>query len=611
MIRFLALVVELALCGAAMAGPRIVFQQFRVEPASLRLGDSFAIHAQAAATGVKLGSFVLRTADGVKQDQRIPGLALYSHGKYYLAHAGSFALADNGPLDRDPAPGSFRVELSTRDWAPGRYRLAFFASCRPNPGPFVAARRDLEVVVEGDRVRVEDLGASETVPVLAIEDFAVEPAEVQPGQAVKIRFRTAPLGAGSVRLSDSLFVTAAETLPGFTYDADKKKSSRTLPLAGGTFDVPLSTQGWPPGVRLFRLEVLTPALKPADWRDFAVKVVGPNDRLQVTVEDSWFFAPGTHFGRFLKLRDGTILCEDRLSRDGGRSWQSGTGGFGVGGEQLRDGRVLGLDYSCLPIEGRPGWYADARFTSEDAGRHFVRTEARFHVPDAKAAMGHALHRGPLFMRSIVERDDRSLVALMAGWFTSDNDPCPYGRGRPYSRSYVCESTDGGVTWRYLSTIGYERLGSEGYNEGSMRRLPSGEILAVLRTGSERDVNCQDNPIMFSTSRDMGRTWSKPQRTGVEGAYPSLALLADGWVVMSYGRPGAMLVFSADGGRTWTDPTCVDPTPYSGYTDVVELGPGQLLVGFGASDYRDPNTGHREKQLRLARVRYQPRAPAGR
>ena len=68
----------------------------------------------------------------------------------------------------------------------------------------------------------------------------------------------------------------------------------------------------------------------------------------------------------------------------------------------------------------------------------------------------------------------------------------------------------------------------------------------------------------------------------------------------------MLVFSADGGRTWTDPTCVDAAPYSGYTDVVELGPGALLVGFGVPGYLDPATNSRDDQLRLARVRYEKR-----
>jgi hypothetical protein len=209
------------------------------------------------------------------------------------------------------------------------------------------------------------------------------------------------------------------------------------------------------------------------------------------------------------------------------------------------------------------------------------------------------------MRSIIERTDRSLVALMAGWFHGDDTPCPYGRGRPYSRSYTCESNDTGLTWRFLGPVAYDEIGSEGYNEGSMRRLPDGKWLAVLRTGSEKDLRCQDNPIMWTVSHDEGRTWTSPERTGAEGAFPSLAVLSDGQVVMSYGRPGAMLVFSADGGRTWTDATVVDETPYSGYTDVVEIRPGHLLVGFGTRGYIDEKMGTRSDQLRLARVHYEP------
>jgi hypothetical protein len=51
---------------------------------------------------------------------------------------------------------------------------------------------------------------------------------------------------------------------------------------------------------------------------------------------------------------------------------------------------------------------------------------------------------------------------------------------------------------------------------------------------------------------------------------------------------------------------VDATVGSGYTDVVEVGPGQLLVGFGAMGFADPRTGERTTSLRLAPVRYAPR-----
>ena len=598
--------------------PRIELEEFRIEPATVRLGEPFVIHARAAATGVKLGSFLLRTTEEVRKEHTIPGFPLYSSGKYYVAEEGKYFLKDNGRLDRNPQPNAFSLEVSTQGWKPGTYCFAFFASCRPATGPFVAARHDFAVLVEGDRVLIEDLGSTTPGRSRTIAAFDVAPTEIEPGQTVTLSLQTGTAAIRGVQITNPYHVPPEETLGGFSYVPDEKKSyygppgSQTLAdngdldrdTAQGKLVLEIDTHGWPAGAHHLLVNVIGLAGRPIDYRSFAVKVVGPSDRLKVTVEPSSYFAPGTHFEKFVRLRGGTLLCADKRSVDGGRTWQDGTGGFGVGGVELDDGAVLGLQYRCLPEEGEEGWYRVERSFSVDGGRSFEKTQARAFVPQAKAAMGHGPHVGPLFMRSIVPRADGSLVALFAGWFHGDDAPCPYGRGRPYSRSYTCESTDGGRTWRYLDTIGYAELGSEGYNEGTMRRLPRGELLAVLRTGSEKDPACQDNPIMWTTSRDEGRTWSPPQRTGVEGAFPSLAVLSDGLVVMSYGRPGAMLVFSADGGRTWTDPTVVDPTPYSGYTDVVETAPGELLVGFGARDYLDPKTGTRASQLRLARVRYE-------
>lgn len=592
------------LCNAAGAAPQIVLEEFRIEPTEFRPGESFTIHARAAAHDAALGSFLLRTADDGKKEAVPPNFTLASGGKFYLPQDKSSFLRDNGPLDGDPRLGVFELKISTRDWKPGCYKLAFFASCRPNPGPFVAARRDFNVTVAANSVRIDDLGDQTAAAVEMITEFQAAPLDVRAGEPVTISLHALRSG-GSVRVGPPFYVGAAEVLPGLEYEAERKKAFLTRPMPNDALSLELSTAGWPPGVHLLQVNWLDAAGKVRDSRNTAVTIRGPRDQLQVQVEATWFYGPGTHFGHFLRLRDGTVLCDDKRSTDGGRTWQAGTGGFGVGGEELRDGRILGLEYRCLPIPDAEGFYTAPRFLSTDSGRRFTHDQARVHVPEAKAAMGHSLHRGPLFMRSIVERRDGSLIALMAGWFKSDEALCPYGRGRPYSRSYVCESSDGGANWRYLSTIGYEKIGSEGYNEGSMRRLPSGEILAVLRTGNEHDAKCQDNPIMWSVSRDEGRTWSRPARTGVDGAFPGLAVLSDGRVVMSYGRPGAMLVFSADGGRTWTDPYCVDPTPDSGYTDVVEIAPGALLVGFGACGYWDPETKRHETQLRLARVQYRP------
>lgn len=599
---------------AGAAEPRIVIEQFSVAPQSLALGQTFTLRVKAAATGIAVGSFVVRTADDVKQEATIPGFPLYSNGRYYVAEHGRYNLTDNGPLDRDPAQGVLALELSTAGWKDGEYAFAAFASNRPAPGPFVAARHDFAVTVCGQQVAIDDLGGDASQASLAIRQFQSRPAMLRAGEPLELSFALNRKRVKSLQLSDVFHIAPHETLSGFTYDAEKKKGICPIERpaaaqAGPDSDIvvtaKLATEAWPSGVRHLLFQVLGVAGRVIDERAFAVKVHDPRDRLDVTVEPSTFLTPGTHFNRFLKLRDGTLLSEGKLSRDGGKTWSGTSIRFGAGAEQFRDGSVLGLDYRCLPIEGKPGWYEAVRYFSPD-GQRFEEDRAELFVPEAKAAMGHAPHVGPLFMRSILQRADGLLVALMGGWFKSDVALCPYGRGRPYSRTYVCESADGGKTWRYLNTIGYRQIGSEGFNEASMKRLPDGTWLAALRSGNERDFLCQDNPIMRSVSRDEGRTWSPPERIGLEGCFPSLAVLSDGQLALSYGRPGAMLAFSADNGRTWTDATCIDATPYSGYTDVVEIEPGLLLVGFGAAGYLDPQTGQRSNDLRLARVRYRSR-----
>jgi len=583
-------ILALLLVVQVASGAQIMLENFCVD----LMGESFTVRARAVTKDVKLGSFLLRTTNEMKKEDALPGFPIYSNGFRYVAENKKYHLLDNGSLDRDKAEGAFAIEINTRGWKEGRYPLAFFASNRPATGPFVAARHDFAVTVRDGKVSIEDLGGTSPAKSRVITEFSVQD---------KLTVRFASKAVASLKITDAYYVAPNEVLPGFSYDAEKKKSSLAIPVQGDAVSFPLDTRGWPPGAHHLLLQALSTSGRVVDERPFAVKVAGPNDRLNVTVEPSYLFGPGTHFGRFAKLRDGTLFCAEKLSRDGGRAWQDGTGGFGEGAEQLLDGTVIGLVYRCLPIKEKEGWYSVTRHTSKD-GRRFEKDEAKMFVPEAKGAMGHGPHVGPLFMRSIIERKDGSLVAYMAGWFKSDVALCPYGRGRPYSRSYVCESKDGGRTWRYLTTIGYEQIGSEGYNEGSMRRLPDGSWLAVMRTGNASDgFKCQNNPIMWSVSRDEGRSWLKPERTGLEGCYPSLAVLSDGLLVMSYGRPGAMIAFSADGGRSWTDVTCVDPTVSSGYTDVVELETGLLLVGFGTRGYLDPQTGERTDGLRLARVRY--------
>ena len=69
-----------------------------------------------------------------------------------------------------------------------------------------------------------------------------------------------------------------------------------------------------------------------------------------------------------------------------------------------------------------------------------------------------------------------------------------------------------------------------------------------------------------------------------GACPRLLLLGNGVLALSYGRirrptQDDYIIFSGDGGKTWSGETCIFRGLSSGYTDMVEIGPGKLLCVF--------------------------------
>ncbi|MBN1344370.1 MAG: exo-alpha-sialidase [Phycisphaerae bacterium] len=615
-----------SLCSLAMLaqGATIRIDSFSLEPRALKLGEAFDVRVSVDAKDVPVLSCVLRTTDPVPKESVPPPFSYY-HGQRRLAFVADgqdVHLRDNGRLDLDPGEKRFRFRVETKGWKPGRYGLSVLAHNRPGGGAHVVDERRFVVLVEADRVRLEDLGRLSPARFVRCE---LTPAIVDPGQRCELRIEAATEAIDGVQIRQTYYVAREHVPPGFSYDATKRmgyladagtdlvrdNGAIDANPAQGRLDVPLDTTGWKPGLYHVEITLRGTGGGKADVRNLALTIRSPNDRFDVQVSPSWRMCAGTHAERMTRLTDGTLLHVDLFSTDDGRTWlKRPSGTIGAGAEPLRDGRVIGMAYRTLPVEGREGWYRGQRYESLDHGRTVTGPlEAEFHVPEAKAAHGHAFHPGPLYMRSIVERKDGSLLALMAGWFKSDTTPCPHNPKRPYSRTYVCESSDGGKTWRYVSTIGYDHIGSEGYNEGAMVALPDGRLMAVLRTGSMRDPKCQDNPIMQSYSEDGGRTWSKPTRTGAAGAFPDLLVLSDGTLAASYGRPGACLMLSADLGKTWTDHTVVDTTPYSGYTTIVEIGPGEILMAFGTRDYLDPGTGKRDSQIRLATIRYQRRGRA--
>ncbi len=612
----------LALSATTAAKPTITITKLEVDEAQVAGGGSFLLRVAAVGEGVEVGSYRIRTPYHVARDE-IPEGFIRENG-YAVYEGDGGAIFDNAPHDLDPSGGAIAVEISTTGWAPGTHYLVVFAHNRPGPGPHVIDYRNLRLDVDRTKVRISILPKG-TSDVDAAFEFNLPKPVLAPGELLicGAKLRDGETGSFAVRLRPPYTWGEDEVLSRFTYYPDEKvgyvedgpdhlirdNGPRDRDRTAGSITIGAPTAGWPAGVHVLTLEAAELSLRAPygglsePYRDFAVKIPDPRDRFVVDVEPSLYFADGTHFGSLVSLGNGRVLAEGRHSEDGGRTWTRLEKAI-PRPNLLSDGTVIGMAYKAFPLEGKDGVYRASRYVSEDGGRTVeVPLPSRAIVPRARPALGHGWHVGPLFGRSIVELVNGDLIAGMYGWFEGDTEPDRHREGGTMRRAYICRSSDRGQTWEYLSTVAYRPfLGNEGYSELVIRKLPDGDILALVRTGGNSNPGWQDNPLMMSRSSDAGRTWTPVERTGVEGVWPELLVMSDGTLACSYGRPGAHIMFSTDNGRTWTDRTSIDAERYSGYTAICEVAPGEILYGFGAKNWLDPDTGERRDCLRLARIK---------
>lgn len=451
-----------------------------------------------------------------------------------------------------------------------------------------------------------------------ISSFSAEPNIVNSGEDFNIRIEMVNASSSTWRIHHPYTIPDHETLPGFEFDEKTSQAyyrSDASISDRGILQITINTSGWPSGIHNFTLDIgedeEISSGKTVEYRDFAIKVRSPQDELQITVEPDRYFGQGTHFNTFFVLSNNRIICGDRYSDDKGYTWMeygdsslqwgSAHARAAIMAHEFSDGHAIGLAYRTLPREGEKGVFIGKLYETKDGGKSIHGPyESVFYVPRAVGSQGHAFHPGPLFMRSIVEARDSSLLALMCGWFDTDTKESPV-KGQNYRRSFICRSTDRGLSWDYYSTIAYEpNWGSEGWNEGSLRCLPDGNLIAALRSGSDSSA-WKDNPLCLFFSEDDGLTWSPPHRSGIDGVYPSLVFMSNGILACSYGRPGAKIMFSVDNGITWTDHTSINGERYSGYSWIVEVGLNELLYGFGVRNGLDPETGERRDMLRITNI----------
>jgi hypothetical protein len=158
----------------------------------------------------------------------------------------------------------------------------------------------------------------------------------------------------------------------------------------------------------------------------------------------------------------------------------------------------------------------------------------------------------------------------------------------HRRAVVLRSEDRGQTFSHFSTVATSAdapWAAEGPSESTWVVLPDGDILCVMRTGSDRSHQHRAEPMLSARSSDWGKTWHSHSRIPRRGVRPRMIRLENGILVCTAGRPDNNLIFSLDDGRTWTREYNLDSRHQSsGYLYVAEIEPNRVIVVYELHDY---------------------------
>ena len=228
------------------------------------------------------------------------------------------------------------------------------------------------------------------------------------------------------------------------------------------------------------------------------------------------------------------------SGDGGPTWSAPAEYQKVGHTHLRlpTGDELFLPYYMTPRPDGMG----APYGLIPAGKRELRlveegvTVTGWPRKDKSFAPQLGLS-GFVFNGQTVALKDGSYLATLYGHFEG---------AKRYSL-VAAESRDG-VRWKIRSVIADENCdlaGNEGPCESAVCRIPDSRLMCVFRLASAV-------PYGQTWSADDGKTWAKP--VAMPSAFsvePSVAVMKDGTLALSGGRPGLFLWLNLDGtGKDW-------------------------------------------------------------
>ncbi len=145
---------------------------------------------------------------------------------------------------------------------------------------------------------------------------------------------------------------------------------------------------------------------------------------------------------------------------------------------------------------------------------------------------------------------------------------------------VCESTDDGQTWNWLSAIPVRKGDDPAkYHELHGVEAADGTIVVQIRNHNKKN----NRETLQCESSDGGKTWSEPHSIDVWGLPSHLVRLNDNRLLMTYGhrrKPlGNQARISDDNGKTWSRELIIQGDAISGdlgYPSTVQLDDGSLI-----------------------------------
>ncbi len=267
------------------------------------------------------------------------------------------------------------------------------------------------------------------------------------------------------------------------------------------------------------------------------------------------------------------------SLDGGMTWRSEKP---MALDRVQDGGPP-IKELANPIDfTQPDFAFMCRYSKDDPA-------SRFYFSDDRAKTWKGPYRLPTFGQPrIMGRTD----CLIGGPHDATLLLTAAKRNGDEGRVFCARSTDGGMSWRFVSWIGPEPAGFA--IMPSSVRLSDSKILTTIRR-EEGDAHWIDAYL----STDNGSTWNflnkpVPSTGGMVGNPSHLIRLHDGRLAITYGYRsppfGIRARLSTDDGKTWSreimlrnDAGCWD----LGYPRSVERPDGRIVTAYYFND--DPKT----------------------